>query len=50
MSAPDTDPLALLRQVNASAAFNRWCGLEVLSAGPGRAEIAMPWRDRNNFV
>ena len=33
-----------LRVINASAAFNRWCGIEVLDAGPGRAEIAMPWR------
>jgi uncharacterized protein (TIGR00369 family) len=38
------DPLALLRSINATAAFNRWCGIEVLSAGAGRAEIAMPWR------
>jgi len=45
MSPPAAEPMDLLRQVNATAAFNRWCGLEVLSAGPGRAEIAMPWRD-----
>ena len=38
------DPLALLRSINATAAFNRWCGIEVLSADAGRAEIAMPWR------
>ena len=38
------DPLALLRSINATAAFNRWCGIEVLSAGAGHAEIAMPWR------
>jgi acyl-coenzyme A thioesterase PaaI-like protein len=37
-------PLALLRGINASAAFNRWCGIEVLSAGAGRAEIALDWR------
>ncbi|HXD42489.1 MAG TPA: PaaI family thioesterase [Ramlibacter sp.] len=45
---PDTpapsDPITLLRTINASAAFNRWCGIEVLSAGEGKAEIAMPWR------
>ena len=45
MSAPASDPLALVRQVNASAAFNRWCGIEVLAAGEGRAEIAVPWRE-----
>lgn len=39
------DPLTLIRGINASAAFNRWCGIEVLSAGEGRAEIAMPWRE-----
>lgn len=38
------EPLALLRAINASAAFNRWCGIEVLSAGEGRAEIALDWR------
>jgi uncharacterized protein (TIGR00369 family) len=44
METADTDPLALIRGLNASAAFNRWCGIEVLQAGQGRAEIAMPWR------
>lgn len=38
------DPLTALRAVNATAAFNRWCGIEVLSAAPGQAAIAMPWR------
>jgi uncharacterized protein (TIGR00369 family) len=38
------DPLTLLRGLNASAAFNRWCGIEVLSAGEGQAEIAIDWR------
>ena len=37
--------LATLRAINETAAFNRWCGIEVLSAESGRAEIAMPWRD-----
>ncbi len=36
--------LAQLRAVNQSAAFNQWCGIEVLDAQPGQAEIAMPWR------
>ena len=43
-TAPHQDALALIRGVNASAAFNRWCGIDVLSAGDGRAEIALPWR------
>ncbi|HEV8688837.1 MAG TPA: PaaI family thioesterase [Ideonella sp.] len=38
------DPLTLIRAVNQKAAFNRWCGIEVLSATPGQVEIAMPWR------
>jgi uncharacterized protein (TIGR00369 family) len=38
------EALAQLRAINATAAFNRWCGIEVLEAGPGRATIAMPWR------
>ena len=42
--ADATDSLALIRSVNATAAFNRWCGIEVIAAGDGRAEIAMPWR------
>lgn len=43
MDTPD-DPLQPLRAVNASAAFNRWCGIEVLRAGKGRADIALPWK------
>jgi len=39
-----SDPITLIRTINATAAFNRWCGIEVLSAGEGKAEIAMPWR------
>ena len=48
MGAPESsepaDPLALLRAINETASFNRWCGIEVVSATPGRVEIAMPWR------
>jgi len=36
--------LARLRSINELAAFNRWCGIEVVAAGPGSATIAMPWR------
>lgn len=39
-----TDPLDLIRSINATAAFNRWLGLEVLSAGHGEAQIALAWR------
>ena len=38
------DPLAFIRSINDAAAFNRWCGIEVLAAAPGRVEIGMPWR------
>ena len=38
------DPIARLRETNQMAAFNRWCGIEVVSAKLGVAEIAMPWR------
>jgi uncharacterized protein (TIGR00369 family) len=43
--ASSPDPLALVRGINATAAFNRWCGIEVLAAGEGRAEIAIAWRE-----
>ena len=43
--ATPSDPLALIRGINATAAFNRWCGFEVVAAGEGRAEIGMDWRD-----
>jgi uncharacterized protein (TIGR00369 family) len=36
--------LARIRAINDTAPFNRWCGIEVVSAEPGRATIAMPWR------
>ena len=38
------DLLSQIRSINESAEFNRWCGLEVVSAAPGLVEIAMPWR------
>ena len=45
---PDTstpnDVLARIKGINATAQFNQWFGIEVLSAGEGKAEIAMPWR------
>ncbi len=42
--SPCEDLTSLLQGSNATAAFNRWCGIEILSAGQGKAEIAMPWR------
>lgn len=39
-----TNALAQIRAINESAAFNRWCGIEVTSADAGRVEITMPWR------
>lgn len=39
-----TDMLTQLRAINSAAAFNRWCGIEVVAAEPGSATIAMPWR------
>ena len=30
--------------INQSAAFNRWCGLEVKSASAGHVELTMHWR------
>ena len=38
------EALATLRAINSSAAFNRWCGIEVLAAGDGTAEIAVDWK------
>ena len=38
------ETLTLLRAVNASAAFNRWCGFEVQHAAPGECELAMAWK------
>ncbi|GIQ75880.1 PaaI family thioesterase [Bradyrhizobium sp. RD5-C2] len=37
--------LERLVATNASAAFNRLVGLELVSAGAGAVELRMPWRD-----
>ena len=44
MSAPAIDPLALVRGVNDTGAFNRWCGLQVDSAEAGKVQLRLPWR------
>lgn len=38
------DPLSFVRGINETAAFNRWCGIEVLAASEGHAEIALAWK------
>ena len=38
------DSLALIRSINQTSAFNRWCGIEVDSADAGAVQISMPWR------
>jgi uncharacterized protein (TIGR00369 family) len=43
MSRAD-DPVAYLREINATAAFNVWAGIDVVDAGGGQAVISMPWR------
>ncbi len=43
-AAPPGDPLALVRGINDTGAFNRWCGLQVDSAEPGRVQLSLPWR------
>jgi len=36
--------LETIRKINETAPFNRWLGLEVISAGEGEAEISLAWR------
>ena len=38
------DLLSMLKAINGTAEFNRWCGIEVTHAGAGTTEIAMDWR------
>ncbi|OAF02344.1 phenylacetic acid degradation protein [Bradyrhizobium centrolobii] len=45
MSTTDGFDLQTLNAVNASAAFNRLAGFEVVAAGNGEATIRMTWRD-----
>lgn len=42
--ALDENLLDKLKKLNALAAFNTWCGLEVLHAEAGVAEIAIRWK------
>ena len=34
-----------LKHINSLAAFNRWCGIEVIHADQGEADIAIHWRE-----
>ncbi|MCC8978589.1 PaaI family thioesterase [Bradyrhizobium acaciae] len=45
MSAGQGFNLERLVATNASAAFNRLAGFEIVSAGAGEVELRMPWRD-----
>jgi uncharacterized protein (TIGR00369 family) len=45
MSMPHGFDLPALEAVNASAAFNRAAGFDVVAAGKGEATIRMNWRD-----
>ncbi len=38
------EPLAQIRAINTTAAFNQFFGVEVRSAAAGAVELAMPWR------
>jgi uncharacterized protein (TIGR00369 family) len=37
--------LSAIREINATAAFNRWAGFEVVCASAGAAELRMSWRE-----
>ena len=39
-----SDVLQMLREVNATAAFNRWAGFEVVHAEPGLVDLRLAWR------
>lgn len=41
----DASVLSALREINATAAFNRWARFEVVSASTGEVELRMSWRD-----
>ncbi|MGO4327896.1 PaaI family thioesterase [Cupriavidus sp. 2TAF22] len=47
MEAPATAAysLATLKDVNRTAALNRWLGFEVVRAEKGEAELRMPWHE-----
>lgn len=43
-TTPANDPLAFVRGINDTGAFNRWCGLQVDKAEPGTVQLSLPWR------
>jgi uncharacterized protein (TIGR00369 family) len=42
--AAAADALSMLRTLNDTAAFNRWCGFEVQRVAPGEADLALRWK------
>ena len=44
MAAAAGDALSMLRAINDTAAFNRWCGFEVQRAALGEADLALRWK------
>jgi uncharacterized protein (TIGR00369 family) len=48
----DSDMLQQLRDITATASFNRWAGFEVIRAGDGECELRMAWRpdDMGQYV
>jgi uncharacterized protein (TIGR00369 family) len=44
MVNPMSMDLQELRTLNASDAFNRWCGIEVESGAAGSIQLTLPWR------
>ncbi len=41
----ETELTTRLRELNATAAFNRWAGFEVVGATAGEVSMRMPWRE-----
>lgn len=41
----NADPLSQIKAINQTAAFNRWAGFDVITAGNGEAELGLKWRD-----
>ncbi len=39
------DHLSLLQEINASAKFNQWAGLEVVRADVGQVDLMLRWKD-----
>ena len=44
VSMLSNEHFAVLSALNQTAAFNRWCGIEIAKAEPGEVEITMRWK------